>query len=204
MLLLNFYTNILVNFIIDHYHGDRRCLFIFTDDDLDYGGAVPAVRIKMTAGKIDYDLIFNYNGCQSVVVYVADPVEVFVEFEHQIRHHLERFNTRRFLIVPRTLDEDFDKRFFALKELNFVSDLLVVLPREEVFELKTHRYVGVSDNNQPVLLDRWFPENQSFAFGSDLYPDKLTNQFGRALRMATFTYEPYSVIGKSPRVVFSK
>ncbi|KAJ3648073.1 hypothetical protein Zmor_019909 [Zophobas morio] len=200
MLLLNSYTNVLVNLILRSYFDDHRCLLIFTDTDLDYDGHIPAVRIKIADGWVDYGLIFHYHGCQGVVIYSQNPQTIFVEFETQIRLKMERFNRRRFLIITYNPTTKIEPEFFALKELEFVSDLLLVLPDTgdniTTFALKTHKYVGTSNNNEPVLLDKWFTQNQSFLFGANLYPDKLSNQLGRPLKMATFTYEPYSVIGQ--------
>ncbi|XP_044265394.1 uncharacterized protein LOC123011819 [Tribolium madens] len=112
---------------------------------------------------------------------------------------MERFNKRKFLIVPQNPSKNFETDFFNLEQLYFISDLLLVLPtnHDTIFDLKTHKYVGLSDNNEPVLIDRWFANNQSFLFGKNLYPNKLQNQLGRPLKMATFTYEPYSIIGNS-------
>ncbi|RZB40319.1 uncharacterized protein BDFB_007673, partial [Asbolus verrucosus] len=194
------------------FHKDGRCLMIFTDGDFNYHGNIPSVKIKVTNDTFNEKLIFHSYGCQNIIIYANKPVNIFVEFETQIRLNMERFNSRKFLIAPRIVTENFEKDFFGLKQLNYVCDLLVLSPKscspnseqlnifnttkeEIVFELKTHKYVGTSNNNKPILLDKWFSKNQSFLFGRDLYPDKMTNQMGRPLKMTTFTYKPYAVIG---------
>lgn len=212
MLFNNFHITILITFIINKYYQNERCLLIVTDSGFDYKGKIPCVRIIVNNNFLDYSLIFNYFGCQSIIIYANNVTSLFVNFETEIRQRMERFNNRKYLIVPRNPLQDFEKKFFELNELYFITDLLLVLPTklknvnktESIgFDLKTHRYVGSSDHNKPILVDKWFAHNQSFLFNENLYPDKIHNQHGRQLKMATFTYEPYSVIGKFHQSTFS-
>ncbi|KAI2473956.1 Ionotropic receptor 41a.3, partial [Diabrotica virgifera virgifera] len=50
------------------------------------------------------------------------------------------------------------------------------------------------NNCEKVLLDVWYSKNKSFVFDNNLYPDKLKNQMGRVLKLATMHYVPYNII----------
>lgn len=208
-------TNILINLIINNYFNNSRCLFIITDEnhEIDYKGNMPVVNIRIINNTINSSILFHYFGCQGILIQSENPMKIFADFETAIRLNIERFNTRRFLINHIIVDNDSKyEDFFNLNELNYVSDILLIIPRSRLqpnqnnslrnvddifiaFDLLTHRYAGVENHNEPVLLDKWFLKNSSFLYNANLYPNKLSNQLGRPLRMATFTYEPYSIIG---------
>ncbi|XP_044265395.1 uncharacterized protein LOC123011820 [Tribolium madens] len=96
------------------------------------------------------------------------------------------------------------------QELQYVSDLLLVLPNKEngteYFEIITHQYGHQNKKkiNKTLLLDVWYSHNYSFLHGKDLFPNKLSNQNGRQLKIGTFTYEPYSIIGKKSKRKFER
>ncbi|RZB40641.1 uncharacterized protein BDFB_004033, partial [Asbolus verrucosus] len=118
---------------------------------------------------------------------------------------------RRYIITQ----ED-ESTIFTLQELDYVSNLLVIVPKKchddnnnsaisgewfknESYDLITHLYEDRSKNRIPKLLDKWFSGSCSFLYGNNPFPDKLTNQNGRQLRVGTFTFEPYSIVGQDSK-----
>lgn len=66
-----------------------------------------------------------------------------------------------------------------------------------VYELWTHEFGGPENNfRNPILVDVWFSKNYSFLYNNNLYPDKISDQKGKALKVAAITYPPYTVVGK--------
>lgn len=126
--------------------------------------------------------------------------------EKEMRLHVDRFNRRRYLILWRKGEEESMGDFFG-KRLDYVADLLVVVLEEAlakkgrilgsesegIYGLYTHRYVGAKDCNAPVFIQKWVSNSSDFSYLENLYPNKLNNQMGRKLRIATFTYLPYSI-----------
>lgn len=60
------------------------------------------------------------------------------------------------------------------------------------FELWTQKFVGVAGNLDAVHLDSFEP-SKTFTKNVELYPNKLINLKGRALRVGSITYIPYVV-----------
>lgn len=161
---------------------------------------MPFVNLKITNGSIQSDLFFRSHGCQGIATQTKNILTVFENVEKGIRKRLERFNNRRYLFLPSSYDGAKEIEVFQSKELQFVADILVLRYTEEksegVYEFLTHKYTGVGNNNEVIVLDKWFASNSSFLNGNNLYPDKISDMQGRTLRLATFTYLPYSFIGR--------
>ncbi|CAH1142289.1 unnamed protein product [Phyllotreta striolata] len=190
---MNFSADVLTNIIINTYFLSTRCIIIFTDRPSGFNHAfpIPVVQINAENSDVRPEIFLNRFGCQGIVIDHRQPLAVFQRFEWEIRRSLERFNRRKFLVSSGAKNA---MSVFDSEELNFVADLVVVESEEDSCKLWTHRYVGVDGNSQKRLLDVWFPRNRSFLRGADLYPNKLVDQMGRSLKLATFQYEPSSVI----------
>ncbi|XP_030764855.1 glutamate receptor 3-like [Sitophilus oryzae] len=102
-------------------------------------------------------------------------------------------------------------QIFETKEIFYVPNLIIinqltslynqhkekgisVKQKNTNFKIKTHKYTGCCNNNEIVFLDQWFSKNSSFLYGVNLFPNKLTDQKGRSVRAAVFTYEPYTIV----------
>lgn len=200
------HLDILVSLIVTHHFQNERCLLILTNNEVPFSynsiGA-PFAILRNESGIFQYELLFSYHGCQGIIIHSKEPWTVFDQIEKQIRLHWDRFNRRKYLILwTKNEKENVIERFG--KHLNYVADLLVVVfegavrksgpkkgPRlsesesEEIYSLYTHRYVGNENCNAPVLIRKWVPNSSDFSFLDDLYPDKLKNQMGRKLKIAT-------------------
>ncbi|KYB26331.1 hypothetical protein TcasGA2_TC034795 [Tribolium castaneum] len=126
---------------------------------------------------------------KDILIHHENASDIFVQFENLIRLHSERFNARRYIVTGQN-----SLQILLTKELEYVSDLLLVVPNDgEYFEMITHTYGHKI--NEPVLLDIWYSHNYTFERGNDMFPNKLSNQNGRTFKIGTFTYEPYSITG---------
>lgn len=195
------FLDILANLVIQRYFLSSRCLLIFIDhgNNFSYSGSLPIVTMQVQLDNIHSDVFLHYFGCQGIVMKTNNPVVHFKSFEREIKLARDRFNTRKFLVLPGDNLEENLEDIFSTEEIMHVADLDIIDEiidiHEPNFSIWTHPYPGMNLEKK-FLLDKWFPKNRTFLYGSNLYPDKLKNQMGRKLRMATFPYEPYSVIGK--------
>lgn len=192
--------DILTNIIIEEYFLMTGCLIIITDfgNVFRYNGHIPLVKIQ--DNYIHEDTFIHYLGCQGIIMKTNNPVSNFQKLENQIKGAKDRFNNRKFLLLPGNEMRENLSDILTTNEIKFVADFNVVEGKfishiEDVFVIWTHSYVGKDINNK-IVLDEWFPTNRSFLYKNNLYPNKLINQMGKILNMATFYYEPYSVIGK--------
>lgn len=214
---VTYFLATLANFIIDKYLTENsRCVFLFKDSNSDvfeYHGKVSLVVVDVTGNKFDSNLVFQEYGCQGFIIQSKHPVQIFNQLEYDMKFQKDRFNLRKYLILVRDMSYN-STQVFHSEYLQYVSDFLMIYPRQstnstnlstkpswglrcknEEYALLTHNYVGKEQNASLVLLDFWFSANQSFLVNTPLYPNKIRNQEKRVLRIAHFTYEPYSIAG---------
>jgi hypothetical protein len=61
------------------------------------------------------------------------------------------------------------------------------------FQLLTHKYAGIIEASEPVLLDTWV-SNKGFLQGANLFPDKMHNLMGKPFYITTLPYAPFVVL----------
>ncbi|XP_018576987.1 uncharacterized protein LOC108915443 [Anoplophora glabripennis] len=213
---MNLHLNLLVSVIIQKYFLNSRCIIYFSEkfNSLDYTGPIPILQINVQNMNIHKDLIFRYFGCQGIIISNNLPIWTFEIFEKLIRLSSERFNTRRYLILSGNNPKENLTDIFNIKELTHISNMVIIeeykrkrkktTGKQYIMDQKhityivsTHGYVGLKNNNRRIILDFWSSNLKKFKFNNNLFPNKLLNQMGRELRMATFHYEPYSIIGST-------
>lgn len=184
------HMDVLIKIILSQYFTKSSCIAVVQDglNGLNIETTTPLLWFTMNHTRN----LFNHIGCHAIVVQVQDPVETFQKLELEIKLHPDRFNKRRYLFIHDSQTDNWIN-IFRTTELNYVTDLLVVLASN--YTLWTHKYVG-SQGSKPYMVDQWFSNNHSFLRNQNLFPDKLTNQMGRPLRVAMFSYEPYVIFGK--------
>lgn len=198
---LEYYLGILTTIIVNKYFNES-CTLILTDK---FG---PDIQISVPFTIFEHvDETALALGCQNIVIHNGEPDKMVVLLEDKIRNSSPRFNDRKYLISLRKDFQDF-KNLYLL--FHFVPN--VVLVKYEIFKIKnctfleicnnfvftfwTNNFVGVENNDDFYILDFWFSKNQTFLFNKKLYFDKIKNMEGRVLKMATFSYEPYAIVGK--------
>ncbi|KAF5307157.1 hypothetical protein FQR65_LT00673 [Abscondita terminalis] len=208
-MISSIFLKVLLSTIVHKYLQNSTCLIIISQNSDNYvlSSTIPIVNVQVTDNTIQNKLLFRNYGCQAILIVHQNSSLILQQLEYQMKMHNDRFNSRKYLIVADDTD------IFLLSELEYIVDFLLIVPanssEEEcillndlcwvhgIFELVTHKYVGAVNNSFLVTLDFWSTRNNSFAYGNNLYPDKLSNQRGRELRCATFTYKPYSIVGKT-------
>lgn len=199
---MDIFLNILSNLIVQSYFQSSGCLLIFSDHEngFQYSSDIPVVNILVDNKGIHPEIFLHSFGCQGIIINSNNPVSNFKSFEKVIRYSTERFNRRKFLLLEgNNMQENFTD-ILSSEEILYVSDLVIVekncdIREDLAFSIWTHSYVG-DDMRKRINLNTWFSNNKSYLYDQDLYPNKLKNQMGRRIRMATFRYEPYSIVGK--------
>lgn len=240
---MELFLSTLTSLILAKYYTNSNCIYLITDNDnlINLNTTIPIVNLKIDNNNLQNNIFRNGYGCFGFLLKANELCELFSNIEHTMRQTDEKFNERKYLVLPsNNYYVDNIKCIFESREIEFVDDILLIVPsvsndtnflnetsnlfgeKDEydeanefnntstfneanqliseingnfvMFDLITHKYVG-DFHNETVLLDKWYSNNQTFRFNNDLYPDKLTNQQGRALRVATFTYPPYAVPG---------
>lgn len=192
----NWSLNILVNLIMSQYFNNSICIIYTFDDNKEpvHLSTIPAIMIDIDHFDLDPDRI-----CRNFLIHctVASSglmlVEIFIKLNTD-----GMYNNRKYVIIID--DEEVFKDFFFNANLNFIRDVLIIYikntkdkqDKQQEILLYTHKYVGVEGNNDPVLLDIWFAKNQSFKYKHNLFPDKVTDQQGRELRVPCMYRLPYS------------
>lgn len=195
------YISILTNLILTRYFDHSRCVLTLTDEilHLERLETITFVHLLIANNSIPADHFFRRHGCQGFVIQSKHALEIFENLEYEIRRNSEMFNSRRYLFLPSSYGGNSEIEVFRSKALYFVADVVVVSYRkkssEVVYQFLTHKYVGKENNSEIIVLDKWFSKNESFLNGRNLYPDKINNLQGRPIRLATFTYLPYTYVG---------
>ncbi|CAG9115374.1 unnamed protein product [Plutella xylostella] len=140
---------------------------------------------------------------------MSDP-QKFVSAIEQVNH---LGNARRadkiMMFLP--MDKDSDPKVLVdlllLKEMAFVANLILILPANstkstdqcESYDIITHKFVGAdAQANDPLYLDSWDACTQQLNTNTNLLPHDISNLQGKTLRVATFTYQPYTIVDIDP------
>ncbi|PSN57697.1 Ionotropic receptor 41a11 [Blattella germanica] len=85
------------------------------------------------------------------------------------------------------------KSFGGFSPLLFFTDISPDDEEDVCVELITQRFVGETTKSDRVSLDIWDPKI-GFRYGTNLYPDKISNLMGKKLSVTGIAYEPLTVI----------
>jgi hypothetical protein len=80
-------------------------------------------------------------------------------------------------------------------ELHFFPNFVLGLPGDGGIEFWRQTYSGSTtlEQQKPVFVDVW--RDGELLFKREFFPRELNNLRGRVMKMATFNYPPYSIIG---------
>ncbi|KXJ71045.1 hypothetical protein RP20_CCG021623 [Aedes albopictus] len=82
--------------------------------------------------------------------------------------------------------------------LENMPNFLLVVPKVGKFEFITNRFVGNSPMScEYILLDEYSIESDSFVYGENLFPDKLSDLMGKTIRVASFYLIPWFMMHKA-------
>ncbi|XP_055543535.1 uncharacterized protein LOC129729080 [Wyeomyia smithii] len=78
--------------------------------------------------------------------------------------------------------------------LDEIINLLILLPTDQLraIDFLTHNYATNSrQTSDLVLLDSYNTYSRKFRYGQNLFPDKISNLQGRAIKVASFAFIPF-------------
>lgn len=98
------HLNVLVNIIINTYYNNSNCAFLITtaNGGFNYQGLLPIINIKLEENAnelVDIQKMLQY-GCQDVIIQTDNPEVTINNFEAEIKLQVQRFNERRYFVLP--------------------------------------------------------------------------------------------------------
>lgn len=189
----------LINFIANRYFSPECVLQFGANDEFIQFDNVTTIIVSSNR-VFDVSHFRYYDVCKEIFVYKShNPRQTFENFENFIRKDSrKKFPKRKYLFYIDSNQIGHFDELFDSPGLEFVTNLIVIIKdnrTDDQFHLYTHKYVGQTDNNQALLLDTWHVANNSFTFGNNLYPDKISNQQGRLIVVYAGTVYPQTYIG---------
>ncbi|KAJ8732006.1 hypothetical protein PYW08_014736 [Mythimna loreyi] len=153
--------------------------------------------------------IFNVSemGCSDYIVRMQQPQSFMEAFETVVHKGQVRRSDRKIIFLP--YDEEYNEGYdvelpslvFSMKGSAFVPNILMIENYAsndsdcKIFDLITHQFGGLDDEtNIPKYLDRWDSCSQEFENRANLFPNDMTNLYGKTLKVSCFTYKPYVLL----------
>ncbi|XP_055642418.1 uncharacterized protein LOC129779153 [Toxorhynchites rutilus septentrionalis] len=134
-------------------------------------------------------------GC---TVFVLDEEATLPFLENYITMHDDTIFRRPEKYIMIVLQSTAPKSEDLLKEIQThptileVTNLLIIKPHGNAFDFITHRYVGNPPEALDFLrLDSFFPENDTFLEGNNLFPNKYDDLMGKTVKLASFHLLPW-------------
>lgn len=207
--------SILLQALINQYLSDSYCVTFVLDKPIDFNVNITFTSITPNISTIDSLTIqlleVSENGCSDYLVYMSDPQVFMTAFDITTRSGNARRSNRKIIFLPFSSDENYVNRsleLFSMQESTFVANILLVLPGRvtatcEIYDLITHEFISLY-KDQPLYLDQWDSCTQKFTRNENLFPHNMENLNGRIVRVACFTYKPYSFLDLDPALVSSQ
>lgn len=208
--------SIILHALVNQYLADSYCLTLVLDKPIDFKINISFTHITANNGTVDgiMDQLLEVSekGCSDYIVYMSDPQKFMVAFDQVSRLGNTRRSNRKIIILPYSTDENYVNQLlgvFSMKESTFVANMLVVLLVQqaktncELYDMVSHKFVSL-DSDGPLYLDQWNSCTQKFVKNENLFPHNLKNLNGRIVRVACFTYKPYSLLDLDTTLVASQ
>lgn len=208
--------SILLHALVNQYLSDSYCLTLVLDKPIDFNVNISYTYVDPVDSTVD-DIMnqlleVSEKGCSDYIVYMSDPQKFMAAFDRTNHLGNARRSNRKVIVLPFSSDEGYVEKsleLFSAKESTFIANMLVVLPNNEteinceLFDLVTHEFVRIYED-QPLYLDQWDSCTQKFVKNVNLFPHDLKNLNGRVVRVACFTYKPYTLINLDSSLVASR
>lgn len=181
--------NPLINILLHQYFANSsNCFLLVTDTNTTLKIPSGIVVVHTESSYISQNL-FHHFGCNNIIMEVENPVEILGIMEKEILKHQESFHSRRYLIV--TAQNDVATVFKNHTLRLFCEGLVTNLESgKNVVSLWTLPFTDQGS----VLIDLWFPENNTFLWSKT--PPSRSNIQKQSIKVGTFNYAPYVLVGK--------
>lgn len=185
--------NPLINILLHQYFANSsNCFLLVTDTNITLKIPSGVVVVHTETSYIPQTL-FHHFGCNNIIIGVENPVAILGNMERQILRHQESFHFRRYLIV--TAQKDVVTVFKSHTLRLFCEGLVTNLESgKDVVSLWTLPFT----DQESVLIDQWFPENNTFLWGRT--PPSRSNLQKQSIKVGTFKYAPYVSVGMHIKV----
>ncbi|KAJ8732773.1 hypothetical protein PYW07_015372 [Mythimna separata] len=149
-------------------------------------------------------------GCSDYIVRMQEPQRFMEAFETVVHKGNVRRSDRKIIFLP--YDEEYNEEYdvdlpslvFSMKGSAYVPNILMIennnnnvsnVSECKIFDLITHQFVGPDEESHiPKYLDRWDSCSQEFENRANLFPNDMTNLYGKTLKVSCFTYKPYVLL----------
>lgn len=213
---MEIYLEMLLNVIVNQFFEDSRCLLIFQESEEKFvlnNSFLPLVHIN-PAYPYEIKQIFHHSyGCQGIIIHSPNPIRVFNDIESQIKYSMESFSNRRYLIIESSQTTQKFQDFLSITESQYVRDILFLSTTDKncefvnttlsysydscsLYKLSSNKFVGPNPSNDEIVLKQWDSKQYDVYLDKEFYPNKVENLYGRQVKVATFTYKPYSIPSK--------
>lgn len=205
---------LLLNTIIRQYLESAYCITIISDVPLTF--SLPINFISLIPNKENLvDQVYNVSemGCSDYIVRMQHPQNFMTAFERVVHTGKVRRSDRKIIFLP--YDEEYNEAYdidlpslvFSMKGSTYVANMLMIVNVVrnnsdcKSYDLITHQFVGPDEQTHlPKYLDRWDSCSQEFENHASLFPYDMTNLYGKTLKVACFTYKPYSLLDIDPAI----
>ena len=203
---------ILLKIIIGHYLNSSYCVTIISDEYLFPISSKSFMYISARNNESLTNLMFNASemGCSDYIVQLNEPDTFFVAYENVARVGNVRKGDRKIIMFP-TLhhlingSSDVLLNVLLNREASFVANILLIIraessPECHIYDLVTHKFVGIEQNDKPIVLDSWNSCTGEFEKNINLFPHNMSNLYGKIVKVTAFTYKPYVLLDLEPNV----
>lgn len=203
---------ILLQIIINNYLDSSYCITIISDEYLFLKSPNCFMYINASNNESLTSLILNASemGCSDYVVQLNEPENFIVAFENVVRMGNVRKGDRKVIVLPTTNhllegNSDMIIKTLSMRETSFIANILLIMQTEsssecQIYEMVTHKFVGIDDVDKPITLDRWNSCTEEFENNIDLFPHNMSNLHGKIVKVTAFTYKPYVLLDLDPNV----
>lgn len=195
---------LLVNTLISRFLVSSYCITFFSEVSLTFSAPIGFTYIIPDEENLVQQILqVSEMGCSDYIISMKEPQKFILAFEKVIHLGNVRRSDRKIIILPYDVDENdanWAAKVFSMKETSFVANMLIVAKYKSdgeciLFDLITHKFVGADEQvNELLYLDRWNSCTGKFENQVDLFPFDISNFYGKTLKVACFTYQPYVIL----------
>lgn len=198
---------ILLQAIVLKYLNSAYCVTTVSEEPLQISLANSYIYVFVNNTEFLVDLMLNASeaGCSDYIVQMNDPKDFIIAFDKVLHRGNVRRSDRRVIILPPTNFGDdnipsYDLvEILSMRETSFIANVLLIVPTKkesdcESYDLITHKFVESSNNEDPMVLDKWNSCTNTFETDANLFPHDLSNLQGKIVKVAAFTYKPYVLL----------
>nr|AMM70647.1 ionotropic receptor 41a [Heliconius melpomene rosina] len=203
---------ILLKILIGQYLNSSYCITIISDEYLFLQSPKSFMYIYASNNEtLTYQMLnASEMGCSDYIVQLNEPNMFFVAYENVARMGNVRKGDRKIIMLPTfhhliNGSSDVILNVLSNREASFLANILLIMKAESspechIYDLVTHKFVGIEENDKPVVLDSWNSCTEEFEKNVYLFPHNMSNVYGKIVKVTAFTYKPYVLLDLEPNI----